>query len=251
MDAFIAAIASFVAGLIFLPPLSRKFGLNVWVKTGSVVVWFIILTISIPSTDKTHKTAEPVQSQTEITKTPDSLYKEQLAIGYCDSINNNKNSQILRKELTTDAVTIYQTDENGKKHGLSVSFAAGAITCIECYKNNFEHGISICNSGDEKEYFHYINGELNGTHTKLFGNGEKLLEETYVNGKIEGIRRTWYENGQIHSEVPYKNGLINGIYKSWHENGKLSKKMEYVNGKEEGLATTWDNEGNVSIKRFI
>jgi antitoxin component YwqK of YwqJK toxin-antitoxin module len=267
MKAYIAAAASFVVGIAFLPPMSRRLGLNAWLKAGGVIAWFVILATTMPTADKTAPTAGSAVD------TPDKQFKDFLAKGMCNSINSNQSGDVSKEDA--GATALFQADENGKKHGLVVFFVDGRITCAECYKHGLEHGTSVCfheNGTKATEYSYkngkldgiyaefddqgrktgeklYLDGKQNGVETGWHANSQKSIERTFVNGNENGISRYWYPGGKLRKEVTFVAGKKHGIERSWHENGVLQQEITFVNGKEDGVATMWNENGKAIVKR--
>jgi antitoxin component YwqK of YwqJK toxin-antitoxin module len=95
----------------------------------------------------------------------------------------------------------------------------------------------------------YKNGELDGSCTTWFENGQKQFEYYYEEGWREGLRTEWYENGKKKCVRPYKDGVTNGILTKWYESGEKLLEERYNNGHEQSL-TSWYENGQKHIQTY-
>ena len=84
---------------------------------------------------------------------------------------------------------------------------------IKRYKGNLFTGIAVMDGICDKDIpskIHYKDGELDGSWTYWYKNGQKSSEQYYKNGIYNGLYTEWHENGQKKLELYYKNGRIDG-----------------------------------------
>lgn len=104
-----------------------------------------------------------------------------------------------------------------------------------------------------------LNGELHGTRTEWFANGNVWISGTYEHGKrqrlwqenwpsgelrfsgeylrdkLHGTESWWYANGQIEWQVHREHGERNGQEIWWHQNGNRRRVGNFENGQRHGV----------------
>ena len=100
-------------------------------------------------------------------------------------------------------------------------------------------------SGKKIKEINTLNGELHGTYTEWWGNGNKKLYGRYRFGEKNGRWLDYYKNGNISSETNYKNGIKNGISNNYYENGKRSSRGMYKEGKKDRGWSYWNEDGDL------
>ena len=94
-------------------------------------------------------------------------------------------------------------------------------------------------------------GDINGTFTNFYRNGNVHITEEYVNGVLNGGYKEYYKSGVLHKEGTNKNGSWDGNFRIYFENGKLEEEMYLVKGDKEGDAYTYFLDGSVSEHKYF
>lgn len=122
--------------------------------------------------------------------------------------------------------------ENGKKHGLWISyFPSGRIASQGTYADGEPHGIweyyfedgSLSSSGE------FIGGQKNGYWSSVSKDGKKISEVTYTHGK--GEYREYYPSGKLKVTGVIRDNKREGPWKFYYEDGKKEGDCDYENGK--------------------
>ena len=79
---------------------------------------------------------------------------------------------------------------------------------------------------------------------------ERRLEETYKDGQLDGSVSLYYKNGQKEWRHTYNHGILDGPYTKWYKNGQRSVEGAFENGDAVGIWAWWNEQGKV-IKKEI
>ena len=79
---------------------------------------------------------------------------------------------------------------------------------------------------------------------------ERRLEETYKDGQLDGSVSLYYKNGQKEWRHTYNHGILDGPYTKWYKNGQRSVDGAFENGDAVGIWAWWNEQGKV-IKKEI
>ena len=74
-----------------------------------------------------------------------------------------------------------------------------------------------------------VNGKKHGTWKEVYSDMRTLVEN-YKNGNLEGSVSLFYKNGQKEWRYNYANGILNGTYTRWYKNGQKKREGTYKNG---------------------
>ena len=101
-------------------------------------------------------------------------------------------------------------------------------------------------------YYLDLEGNISGSYTCFYENGDKKSEVEYLSGEKHGSSFTWYKDGQISEISQYSNGLKNGTCTKYYSNGSKKYKGNFINGNPTGLFKVWRSTGEyVGFRNFI
>jgi hypothetical protein len=85
------------------------------------------------------------------------------------------------------------------------------------------HGTSTSyyTNGQIQETLTYANGVLNGPHARYYQNGTRMSQTQYSNGKEQGRRLSYHDNGNISQDYNVVDGNFHGPFKVFYPDGKL------------------------------
>ena len=140
--------------------------------------------------------------------------------------------------------------ENGKRHGVSKSYArSGAVETEVSWAEGKKDGPSrdYYESGQLKLDRMYSQGQLDGPHKKLNEAGLLLSEITYVQGeKREGVEYSYYETGVKSKESHYVGDMRHGMTTSYYRSGAVSDEGQWVDGEKQGVHKSFFDSGALS-----
>ena len=146
------------------------------------------------------------------------LENYQVSIGFKDGYINYANITPDKNETGTN--TNYK---NGKLSSISLYEDRRLVDMKYYYENGNLAGHHMANA----------NGNMEGTATNYYENGNLDSSYEYVDGERNGAFKTFYENGNIASEGYYVNDKPDGIIKYYNEDGSLRDTDNYVNGEKQ------------------
>ncbi len=112
----------------------------------------------------------------------------------------------------------YQTDADGRRHGLFEQFRESGQLEIRC---------------------RYADGALNGLHETFYEGGEPAVVASYLKGKKHGTWRELTVDGLPRLTATYRNDVLNGKYESFDEAGHCTLSANYKEGVLHGAMTQY------------
>ena len=115
---------------------------------------------------------------------------------------------------------------------------------------NLPSAVSVYELNNYKKRFlgNLVDGKKHGTW-KEFHPNRRVLVENYKNGNLDGSVSLFYKNGQKEWSYKYSNGILNGSYSRWHSNGMKATNGYFENGDPVGLWAWWDKNGEITKKQ--
>jgi antitoxin component YwqK of YwqJK toxin-antitoxin module len=92
-------------------------------------------------------------------------------------------------------------------------------------------------------------GEIEGSETEWYDNGQLHTRIHRNNHKKQGTYEEWYPNGQRKQIGNYNRGSENGVFSSWHENGKKKAEIQYKNGQKHGTTIEYHSNENIQQRK--
>ena len=93
-----------------------------------------------------------------------------------------------------------------------------------------------------------VNGKKHGTWKEVYSDMRTLVEN-YKNGNLEGSVSLFYKNGQKEWRYNYANGILNGTYTRWYKNGQKAISGYFESGEPVDIWAWWDQTGKILKKQ--
>ncbi|MEL6348785.1 MAG: hypothetical protein AAFV53_37115 [Myxococcota bacterium] len=91
---------------------------------------------------------------------------------------------------------------------------------------------------------HFADGQLHGTWTEWFPNGQVRTTGTWDRGVRVGLWREWHPNGTLRWARAYDaQGRLHGAELRWYDNGDRSEIAEHIHGQRIGAWMRWRADG--------
>ncbi|MBK7652142.1 MAG: toxin-antitoxin system YwqK family antitoxin [Flammeovirgaceae bacterium] len=141
---------------------------------------------------------------------------------------------------------------NGRDSKLTEYTAEGQLVFEKSFREGKPNGTWIFYAADGKTPSmkeNYEDGQLHGTRTLYFPNGQKSTEETWKYNLITGPVKNYYEDGKILSVCEYR-CRQHGLYTAYYPTGKIKEQGNYVANKKHNEWKEYDEQGKV-VKTLV
>lgn len=92
-------------------------------------------------------------------------------------------------------------------------------------------------------------GEIKGTVTTYYPDGEVMAKAPYADGRQEGVTKMWSREGKLIQVIPYRDGERNGtLVEYWPKSGKKKKVVPCENGKVDGTVHLYHEDGTLKAE---
>lgn len=98
---------------------------------------------------------------------------------------------------------------------------------------------------------HYEYGDLNGTRTEYYENGEENSELDFRNGNRNGYLKVFYIDGTLQSEGWYVDGDKQGDWYDYNQRGLVQSHRYYINGNLYGFQEYYDEKGKKDEEMYF
>jgi antitoxin component YwqK of YwqJK toxin-antitoxin module len=103
-------------------------------------------------------------------------------------------------------------------------------------------------NGDPMVEATYKHGALDGKLVRWIRGGVKMTEDNYLDGALHGKSIEWDYDGRKTLEKEYSHDTLHGIYREWHKGGLIMIEGEYWKGNMHGQWIYWDIAGNIMAR---
>ncbi|HRZ43553.1 MAG TPA: toxin-antitoxin system YwqK family antitoxin [Bacteroidales bacterium] len=112
------------------------------------------------------------------------------------------------------------------------------------YKGSLKHGKAVWyyEDGRKEVEYSYREGELEGTVTRWYFNGNIEFREAYSGNLLHGTSEYFFITGKLSEEKHYREGTLHGLYLLNWENGSAKIRGNYAHGLFDGKWEYFDEK---------
>lgn len=129
-----------------------------------------------------------------------------------EKTDDERSNTVVKKREDGTLSSVNQVDEEGKVHGVRVTYFADGKTIYT--KFTFKHG------------------KKHGPSIRYYNNGQIYEHASFENGEKHGLTKKYHKNGKLAAEFEYNRGIAMVGLKEYDKEGKLINSYPTVEFKE-------------------